>query len=661
MENVTHTTRMPSIQEFFAPGGVLASSVPFKLEDRPGQLKMAQAVGQVISETKHLIVEAGTGTGKTMAYLYPALRHALMAEQRIIVSTGTKQLQEQIFYKDIPMLQKAIGEFNVCYLKGRANYLCIDKFNHVRPGTLPSDEVREFNIIDNWQSKTESGDRAELSSLPENSSLWKRINAKGDACTGKKCSKYDDCFVNLARQDAEAAHVVIVNHHLFFADLVVRMKNPHANILPDADVVIFDEAHELETVASEAFGVSASNRRIADLSGDIQRTLVGRPELSEIITSLDELTQRFSDLCLMLPIENKVERIFFADRHEWLKKYGALYKGVLTALEKVRYGLKLVKGSDDSELLVNRTEALVGELRYLFESEDSITVVWLERRAALKPGTFNTHITATPIEVSELLRASLFGVHDSVILCSATLAVQNKFEHLKKTLGIDEAKELIVSSPFQYKRQAALYLPPDMIDPRKDGAFENARKAAEEILNVSQGRAFFLFTSYENMTRMYAALEKTLAFPMLLHGGGIPRKELLDTFRKTPNAVLFGTSSFWQGVDVQGEQLSCVIIDRLPFSVPSDPIVMARTKAIEKAGGNGFSDYQIPHAVIALKQGFGRLIRSTSDLGILAILDPRIEHPRYGRMFTGSLPDYTITSDLKVAAEFVKPRSQKQK
>jgi ATP-dependent DNA helicase DinG len=661
MGSATQTPPVPTIQAFFAPGGVLASSVPFKLEVRPGQLKMAEAVGQVITETKHLIVEAGTGTGKTMAYLYPALRHALMAGQRVIVSTGTKQLQEQIFYKDIPMLQKAIGEFNVCYLKGRSNYLCIEKFSHIRPDTLPQDEIREFNIIDNWKSNTESGDRAELSSMPERSSLWKRINAKGDTCTGKKCPKYDDCFVSRARQDAEAADLVIVNHHLFFADLVVRMKNPKASILPDADVVIFDEAHELETVASESFGVSVSNRRIADLAGDIQRALVGKPGLPEIITLLDELATRFGDLCLMLPIENKVERIFFPKRAEWLKKYDVLYKGVLSALEKVRYALKLIKGSDDSELLVNRTEGLLGELRYLFESEDTITVVWLERRAALKPGTFNTHITATPIEVSELLRASLFEVHGSVILCSATLAVQNKFDHLRKTLGIDEAKELIVSSPFQYKRQAALYLPSDMLDPRIEGAFEIARKAAEEILNTSQGRAFFLFTSYENMTRMHAALEKTLSFPLLLHGGGFSRKELLDNFRKTPNAVLFGTSSFWQGVDVQGEQLSCVIIDRLPFSVPSDPIVMARTKAIEKAGGSGFFDYQIPHAVIALKQGFGRLIRSTSDRGILSILDPRIEHPRYGKMFTGSLPGYTITSDLKVAAEFVKSRTQKQK
>jgi len=659
MTETTNTLQLPTVQEFFAPGGVLASSVPFRLEIRPGQLKMALAVEQAIDEQNHLIVEAGTGTGKTMAYLYPVLQHALTSGHRVIISTGTKALQEQIFYKDVPMLQKAIADFSVCYLKGRSNYLCLEKFRGVRPDQLPPDELREFNIIDNWQETTESGDRAELSVLPENSSLWKRINARGDVCTGKKCAKRDECFVTYARADAEAANIVIVNHHLFFADLVVRMKNPMASILPSADVVVFDEAHELEGVASESFGVSISNRRIADLAADTLRTIGGCREMPDILKLLDELAQRFSDLCLMLPLAHKAERVFFSERLAWLKKYGVLYKGVLSSLDKLRHELNGVKGSDDAGLLSGRVEAITSELRYLFESEDTITVVWLERRPSQKPGAFNTHITATPIEVSELLRSCLFGEYDSAILCSATLAVNHKFAHLRKTLGIDEAKEEIVSSPFEFKRQAALYLPPDMPDPRSDGAFERCKTVVADILKVSQGRAFCLFTSYEAMTRMHAALEQTLDFPLLLHGT-TGRKELLSKFRSTPNAVLFGTSSFWQGVDVQGEQLSCVIVDRLPFAVPSDPIVVARTKAIEKAGGNGFFDYQIPHAVIALKQGFGRLIRSIDDHGILAILDPRIRHPRYGRIFIDSLPAYTITSDLKVAARFVSTSPRKR-
>ncbi len=439
----------------------------------------------------------------------------------------------------------------------------------------------------------------------------------------------------------------------------IRMKNPMASILPSASVVIFDEAHELEAVASESFGVSVSNRRVAELVTDAQRALLYCREYPEIQKLLDKLSQRFYDLLLTLPIENEAGRVFFGDRPVWLQKYTVLYKGVASSLVGLGHRLKQVKGSDDADLLASRTEVFLSELRYLFESEDTITVVWLERRPALKPGTFNTHITATPIEVAELLRRSLFGTYDSAILCSATLAVQNRFDHLRRTLGIDAATDLIVSSPFQFKNQAALYLPPDIIDPREEGAFERSTRVAEEILKASQGRAFCLFTSYEAMVKMHAALEPKLPYPLFLHGT-MARKQILNKFRSTPNAVLFGTSSFWQGVDVQGEQLSCVIIDRLPFAVPSDPIVVARIKAIEKGGGNGFFDYQVPHAVLALKQGFGRLVRSMSDRGILAILDPRIQHPRYGRMFLDSLPGYTITSDLKVAAEFLKPRSQKR-
>ncbi len=278
----------------------------------------------------------------------------------------------------------------------------------------------------------------------------------------------------------------------------------------------------------------------------------------------------------------------------------------------------------------------------------------------MKSGFFNTHITATPIAVADILRATLFANFDSVVLASATLAVQKKFDHVEKTLGIDKADSLIVSSPFHYKCQAALYLPPNMPDPRLGHTFERSCEVITEILTATNGRAFCLFTSYQAMTRMHEALDGVIPFPLLLHGS-MSRKELLDKFRTTPNAVLFGTSSFWQGVDVQGDQLSCVIVDRLPFAVPSDPIVIARTKAIEKAGGNGFFDYHIPLAVIALKQGFGRLVRSRNDHGILVILDPRIQHPRYGHMFLTSLPDYTITADLDVARTFLRPSSLKKR
>jgi len=651
---------LPNVEEFFAPGGMLAAAGSIRFEPRPGQVKMALAVEQAFDRNTNLIAEAGTGTGKTMAYLYPAIRYARETGERVIISTGTKHLQEQLFFKDVPMMKKAIGDFKVCYLKGRSNYLCLEKFEKTRKSDLVVDELREYNVIGSWLERTASGDRAELSVLPENSSLWKRINARGDACTGKKCSQYDECFVNTAREEARDAEILIVNHHLFFADLVVRMKNPVASILPSAAAVVFDEAHELESVASESFGVSVSNRRIAELTSDVFRALAGNGDSEGVFEICEELTQRFSDLLLMLPAPLKAERIIFDGRADFLKKYSVLYTNVLASLDRLHKQLGRVNRSEDALLLSERAKIIASEMRYLFESEDTITVVWLERRPSQKPGFFNTHITATPIAVADILRTSLFANFDSVILCSATLAVQNKFDHLQKTLGIDEADGLIVPSPFDYKSQTALYLPPDMPDPRTENTFDRSREVTEQILTATKGRAFCLFTSYQAMTRMHAALDGVIPFPILLHGS-TSRKELLDRFRSTPNAVLFGTSSFWQGVDVQGDQLSCVIIDRLPFAVPSDPIVIARTKAIEKAGGNGFFDYQIPHAVIALKQGFGRLVRSKNDHGILAILDPRIRHPRYGKMFLASLPDYTITSDLKVASKFLRQVSLKKK
>ncbi len=332
MGDSTQST-LPSIEEFFAPKGKLASTVNFRYEARPGQVQMACAVEKAFVENANLIVEAGTGTGKTMAYLYPAIRHARRTGGRVILSTGTKHLQEQLFFKDIPIMKKAIGDFKVCYLKGRSNYLCLDKFNTTRKSDLTLDELREYNVIGSWLERTTSGDRSELSVLPENSTIWKRINARGDACTGKKCSCYEECFISTAREAAKDAEVLIVNHHLFFADLIVRMKNPLAFIIPSAVAVVFDEAHELEDIASESFGVSVSNRRIADLISEVKRAFAGCREATVVFKICEELTQRVSDFLLMLPAPLQTEKVIFKDRAAFLQKFSAPYKNMLSSLD----------------------------------------------------------------------------------------------------------------------------------------------------------------------------------------------------------------------------------------------------------------------------------------------------------------------------------------
>jgi ATP-dependent DNA helicase DinG len=647
-----------TLYQFFAPGGLLSRTHP-AYEFRRGQLQMAQAVEQALDERRHLIVEAGTGTGKTLAYLMPVIRSG----KRVLISTGTKNLQEQLFYKDIPFLEQALfpnrdSKLRVCYMKGRGNYLCRKKLYDLtdQPVLSGLEEIEQYRAIAAWEKTTQTGDRAELAGLPEASALWPKLDARADTCLGQKCSAWDKCFITEMHRQAMESDIIIVNHHLFFADLAIKQASeyaPDAGILPEAGAVVFDEAHELEDVAGSYFGISVSNLRFDDIARDVETSLQRNRQLSSSVQSatrsLRERSQFF--FALLPPGEG---RFAFQNRREFLEENGDEFIGLMQALTRLSSELhNLPQKPEELFNFIRRTDELRVQLGFLMESEDHNTVFWIERRGGrgISRDKRNVFLQATPIDVAPILKSCLFDQLDCAVLTSATLAVGGGFDYIRSRLGVEHAREIVLPSHFDYESQTLFYVPPDLPDPRTPHFAARAADRIRRLLEVTRGRAFCLFTSYAQMNEIYQRLLGELEFPMLLQGDA-PKSALLEEFRVTPNAVLFATSSFWQGVDVQGEQLSCVIIDRLPFAVPSDPVVAARVRAVDDAGGNAFFQYQVPSAVITLKQGFGRLIRSLHDRGLLCLLDNRILKKQYGRVFLESLPAYRRTSDLSIVEQF---------
>jgi ATP-dependent DNA helicase DinG len=649
----------------FADDGRLARALP-QFEPRPGQRGMAAAVAATLEDGGVLLAEAGTGTGKTMAYLVPAI----LSGHRVLVSTGTKNLQEQILTKDVPVLREALGiPFTATCMKGRGNYLCLHRLAEYRSRqdvkgrrVAPEDAVF-LPIIERWAPDSETGDRAELSELPEDLPLWHEVSATAETCLGTECPRHSECFVTRMRQRAVASDVVIVNHHLLCADAAVR-ESAYGEVIPSCPHLVVDEAHQLEDVATQYFGVNVSNHRVDDLVRDAEACVRGfgrdrgaHDAARGLMRVLDHARAFFSALALARAGKSAVEErmritpAWFADHIEtglelggaldWLEATFAL----AAAAPRSDDGLALARPTEDAASIARRAGALARELRFLLAAADPGYVYFLEVRGR------SVLLRAAPIDVSRIVRDLVSGSRRAAVLTSATLTVDGRFDYVRTRLGLDDATELRVASEFDYATQTLLYLPRRMPLPKEERYAEAVAWETRQLLQCSRGRAFVLFTSYATMRAVVRLLELELEYPVLVQGTA-PRSVLLEEFRRTPHAVLFATSSFWQGVDVQGDQLSAVIIDKLPFVSPGDPIVAARIEALTADGASPFDEYQVPLAILALLQGLGRLIRHRSDRGVLAVLDPRLRTMGYGRRFLQSLPPAPITHDVEAVRRF---------
>lgn len=612
------------------PDGLIAQRLG-GYEHRPGQEAMMGAVARTISRRELLLVEAGTGTGKSLAYLIPAA----LAGESVIVSTGSKTLQDQLFHKDIPFVRDRLGiPFKAALLKGRTNYLCLLKLEQAQSDSdLFSAHGGWLQVLDSWSGNTDTGDRAELAKLPDDAPVWREVSTGAEECLGQGCEFFDDCFVMRARRRALSADVVVVNHHLFFADLSLR-ESAGFSLLPASGVVVFDEAHNLEDVAAMYFGLSCSNYRIRDLAYDASKQM-----------TMQRLSgEGFLDLCDRLRGETDAffeayEPLFPRGRVDpnnlpagVLERWSVLDNRLAQLAHRLRAGCESEPDDEILARLVVRAHELRSDLESLVRAQDHGLVVWVEK------GTKAVFLKAAPIDVGRLLQEILFERIEALVFTSATLTTSGHFDHIRQRFGIDyPCHELVVASPFDYPNQALLYLPSHLPPPRDADFVRRAADEIEALLDITKGRAFVLFTSFSNMHQVHDLLADLLPYPTFVQGEG-SKDALLESFRTTENAVLFATGSFWEGVDVAGASLSQVIIDKLPFSPPDDPLTAARIDHMGRSGRNAFINYQVPVAIIALKQGFGRLIRHSGDRGIVAILDHRVTRSRYGSMFLESLP-----------------------
>ncbi|MCS6886025.1 MAG: ATP-dependent DNA helicase [Acidobacteriota bacterium] len=633
------------MESVFGPSGILAKSHP-SYEYRPGQLQMAEAVLSIFKNGGVLLCEAGTGTGKTLAYLLPAVALG----RRVIVSTATMALQEQLYYKDIPFIEQMLErKLQVACLKGRTNYLCLYKLKKAETSAVLRDlnEVDYFEQVRRWARQTKTGDKAELQELPEKLGFWQDIDARSERCLGQKCPEFETCFVTRARQQAQQADIVIVNHHLFFADLALR-NDEYSPIIPEYFAVVLDEAHEIEDVVSEHFGIEVSSFDSYALLQEVSKLEIKDSRATSEITKIsDELAVVFENFWTAFGEHRTSEgrHMLMPALDSSTTESRSAYLNSVSLLERLAKCLQMLQEpSPETELMAKRCGNFASKLRFIMEEVDDSYVCWYERKGR------RVVLRAAPIDISQILSQNLFEKVRAVVLTSATLASGEDFSFIKARLGVT-GQELKIRSHFDYSKQAILYLPASMPDPKSSAYAQAVAKEVLELLAISKGRAFVLFTSVQQMNHVYELVKDQLSYPLFVQGQA-SKSVLLERFRTSDRGVLFAVASFWQGVDVQGEALSCVIIDRLPFAVPTDPIVFARCRSIEARGEDPFLSYSLPQAIMTLRQGIGRLIRSSRDRGAIAILDPRIRTKSYGRLFLQNLPSIPITTCKEDVARF---------
>ncbi|MFY8352432.1 ATP-dependent DNA helicase [Pseudoalteromonas sp. SSM20] len=633
---------MNNIDTLFGQTGPFALAIKGYAPRKP-QIDMAKSVANAIKHDKQAIVEAGTGTGKTFAYLVPAL----LSDKKVMVSTGSKALQEQLFHRDLPTLKKILGKGKkIALLKGRSNYLCIERLNqHVTHVPVDDPDVmHQLAMVAKFSGETRSGDMADCSGIEEDAKVLPYVTSTADNCLGKECPSFQDCFVRKARIKAIESDLVVVNHHLFLADAVVK-ESGFGELIPNVNCYIFDEAHQLPNIASEYFASRVSTRMVIELVRDIR--LVYRAELFDMIQlgkTIDKLETSVWDLRLQFPSESQ--------RGDWQQmiKQPNVYRAIERVINDISFLYQVLKlcleRSDKIEKLFERTASLKGQLETMYEAQKPGYSFWYE--------TTKRHLTfsITPLNVSERFRALVDNATSSWIFTSATLAVNGDLTHFANDLGLSTSIMEVYDSPFDYENQAMLCIPRYLPEPSKSEMGFSIVSIAKQMIKAAKGRCFILFTSYRMLNLVADGLAHSVEYPLLVQGQA-SKRILLEKFVMHGNSVLLGTASFWEGVDVRGDALSCVIIDKLPFAAPDDPLLQAKMKSHSGQGHDPFYSLQLPSAVIALKQGVGRLIRDQKDKGVLVICDNRLVTREYGRIFLASLPNMARTRDLSKASEFL--------